>query len=263
MVIAGEDGVYDIWMSEPERPILQKWHEEPSRDQMPYLWSPDGSSLVYMSRTESESRFYRRPIDGAEPPTLLFEDAEAEAIYRPGAVADDGRTLLVTRWQGDRATLKLFDLEGAPDVAAMETLVEGGANPAISPDGRWLAYESDASGRVEIYLRRWKGQGALGPERRLSTDGGQGPTWYQAPSGGLPEVWFHSSRQVHSVSVGAGEDPALPRPVVLADWKDEFVNVVVATDGRILMNLRGENEGPIRSVNVIPGWARVLETLSP
>ena len=259
-VIAGDDGVYDIWMSEPDRPILQKWLEEPNRDVAEVLWSPDGSDLVYSSRTQERTGFYMQSLTKEAPPTLLFEDTSSEAAYKCDAFADGGATLLVTRSASGTPTLLTFSLEGSADrERTMETLLEGAGQAQISADGRWMVYTSDTSGRVEVYLRRWKGNGGLGPERRVSTDGGDRPLWYAPADGGPPEIWFLNSRKIYSVPVGGGEDPALPRPKQVADWKESYLSEGFYPDGRILMRMRGEGEKPAGYYNLIPGWSHNLK----
>ncbi|HMB69459.1 MAG TPA: protein kinase [bacterium] len=256
-VQSGADGVYDIWMSEPDRPVLRKWIEEPGRDLFLDVWSPDGSWIVYGSRTARDTFYYKRSLpDGT--PVLLLEDREAGRLYTPDAVADDGEVLLVTHFVDGTNRIEMLRIaeaeEGRRDP---EPLLTEAASAALSPDGRWMAYQSDASGRWELYLRRWLGDGKLGPERRVSTDGilrhrGGSAWWYTPVGGGALELWYRSGQQVHSVTVGAAA--GLSRPRVVAEWRSDFFMMAPTPDGRVLMLLRGEDEEPPGEIRVVRGW---------
>jgi len=261
-VVAGADGVYDIWISEPDRPILRKWLEEPGRDCTLALWGPDGSWIVYESRTARET-FYvlRRLTDGSS--VRLLEDREAGSVYWPTAVADDGATLLLTHRleSGSRIeTLRIADAEAGP--GRPETLLEDARDALVSSDGTWMAYRSDASGRWELYLRRWLGKGKLGPERRVTSDGvrmdaeSRAVWWYRSARGGPLELRYLHGQQMYAVTVGTGAE--LSRPRLVADWRDEYVEMQPTPDGRLLMLLRGEQEEPTSEIRVVRGWRAKL-----
>ena len=115
--------------------------------------------------------------DGSGEAVLLFEDTEATDLW-PRAWSPDGKTLAFgsTRHTSDIWTLPLDDGEnpGEPEAFLETAFYESGAD--FSPDGRWLAYHSDQSGRWEVYVRPYpKGEGQwLGRRRGIGIRSGPG-----------------------------------------------------------------------------------------
>lgn len=154
-------------------------------------WSADGSQLVYVdSRQRPMLLRWRRVGDGSLPRALTPGSGRA-------SFSADGRTLAFARVGGATGAdiwMATLGIEGTID--GETPLVEGAGNqrsPRFSPDGRFLAYESDESGRPEIYVRR----SAPTSERWLvSRDGGGYPIWsrsshelfYRARDGGMMAV---------------------------------------------------------------------------
>jgi len=139
------------------------------------IWSPDGRFVVYGGMgTGGRQDLMSIPADGTGPPELLYEgDAMGKQPY---SWAPGGNGLVFQQQTGPEASFDIVLLTFDGDTVAVP-LLEGPANeihPAISPDGRWLAYASDQSGRYEIYLRRYPELDGL---RQVSNGGGQGPIW--------------------------------------------------------------------------------------
>ena len=257
-VQAGPDGVYDVYVSEPGRPVLRKWVEEPGRDCASYGWSPDGESLLYLSRTASESIFYIRPLDGG-PSVKVLEDRDVSKDYRSPEFVDGGTALLLAAREGGTYRVEMRRLTGGEgDLPEPEVILENAAQLQMSPDGRWLGYVSDSSGRREVYVRRWLGGGRLGPERRVSTDGVQSlQLWYRPPDGGHLELWFLQHRQMYAVSMTS--DGELSRPRLVGDWPREYLYLQPSPDGRLLLLVRGPDEAPPQGLNLVRGWTREAE----
>jgi hypothetical protein len=193
---------------------------------------------------------------------LLLEDRDPGSSYRSTAVVDDGATLLMTHNAPGGPSIVMLSVDESGDGSrALETLLEDSMDAAISPDGRWVAYRSDTSGRWEVYLRRWHGGGRLGPERRVSTDGAAGDHiwWYTPADGGPLEIWYIDDRKVYSVTVRTEPALTLSRPRPIAEWRPEYRYMETLSDGRLLMSLLGEEEGPFGRINVVRGWTRELE----
>jgi Tol biopolymer transport system component len=131
-----------------------------------------------------------------------------QGLTVPGQWTPDGRQLVMTNG-GDIAPASIALLTPG-DSAAVRPLVPGAARlPALSPDGRWLAYVSDQAGREEVYVRRFKGA----PRQwAVSTDGGSEPRW--GPDG--RELFYRWGRQVRRVSFReAGGEAVLGAPAVM------------------------------------------------
>ena len=125
-------------------------------------WSPDGKHLYY----SNPSGIHRKAADGSGEEELLMKGGRFDFVQ---SVSPDGKVLLYGN--ADIMTLPLTG-EGKPE-AYLQTKYEE-QNGTFSPDGRWVAYDSDESGRREIYVQGF-------PERRgkwlVSAEGGSTPAW--------------------------------------------------------------------------------------
>ena len=169
----------------------------------------------------------------------------------------DGRGLLFSRRDspnGRRSPMRLA-LDGGP--AVVSNLVDGDRDhivqsPALSPDGRWLAYESNESGRLEIYVQSHP---SATPRVQVSRDGGSWPTWSRRGDA----LYFVAANVIQSSAITTQpelrsapprlvvSDPMLTRPIAGARAFD------VAPDGRILAI---REDGSVRSdhIVVVQNW---------
>ncbi len=139
----------------------------------PY-WSPDGRRLAYASLRGSTRSMWMRNADGSGAADSIHGDS---LDYSSGTFAPDGSSMVVsTALLGG---LIAIPLDGSGAVRRVEQSRPTEAYPALSPDGRWLAYVSDESGRQEVYLRPYPSPGG---RVLISLNGGSEPVW--SPDGG-------------------------------------------------------------------------------
>jgi len=140
------------------------------------FWSPDSATVYFRSGRVDNIQIYRKPwnSDGAEE--LLLSDGTSKT---PDCVSADGKFMLFDRvgekTKTDIWILPLAEHFGAkpePRVFLQTPFDERSAQ--FSPDGRWVAYDSDESGRYEVYVAPFPGPGG---KRQISSGGGQGATW--------------------------------------------------------------------------------------
>ena len=136
------------------------------------IWAPDGSRITYASAIAGAENLFGRPSDGSENADRL---AASESQQAPGAWTPDGKTLLFM--QGDPSTgydIWTLSLEGdrRPHPFLQTPFNEQYAD--LSLDGHWLAYASNQSGRVEVYVQPYPGPGA---RQQISVNGGTAPAW--------------------------------------------------------------------------------------
>jgi hypothetical protein len=267
IVLTDAEGLYDTWLSDVDRPVLRKWLEEPGRDCFPTAWLPDGTGCAYQSRTARETLHYLIRFDDPKP-VLLLEDRETTGYYAVSSFADGGGTLLFTAFMEGQARIETLDVAAAEaGDRAPKTLLEHAANAVLSPDGQWLAYLSDQSGQWEVYVRRWRGHGALGEESRVSESGiASGPAgwwsssrlyWLPARADRPQELWYRSDQDLFAVAV-TGQD-RFSRPRKVAEWPEDVFRAHPLPDGRWIASLTGKDEGPPRELRVIRGWRSELE----
>jgi len=147
------------------------------------LWSPDGTHVAFTSRRNGRVELRSNAKDGTGASELLasFDDAVLDA--QPVSWAPDGATLAIAVLRPDTGfdigLLPVESVDGSPE--AWQPLIQTDDNerePAISPDGRWLAYEADYGGDSHIYVERFPD---LGDRRQVSVGLSIhfNPTWSQ------------------------------------------------------------------------------------
>jgi hypothetical protein len=105
----------------------------------------------------------------------------AAGSHFPGSITPDGRTV-VFQEEGSLSTgIRALAFDSAPTARTIIPAAFGESQPALSPDGHWLAYQSDQSGQTEVYVQSWPSPGARVP---VSLQGGSEP------------VWAHSGREL-------------------------------------------------------------------
>jgi Tol biopolymer transport system component len=243
-------GTSDIWVFEVERGVSTRLHSDPLDEAHP-VWSPDGARLLFRSDGKGPPDIHEITVGapGSERPVL-----ELHGVQQPEDVSPDGRTLLFLNAGESAADVWLAPLarEGKPSPWSIGPFDE--RSPRFSPDGHWIAYESNESGRPEVYLALTEG---AGDKRRVSTAGGRDPRWrrdgkelyYAAPDGSLMAVPIHPGPRLE---VGA--------PARLFSVETGIANYDVHPDGtRFLVRTATEDvsESPIRAVmNWATGMAR-------
>ncbi len=190
------------------------------------IWTLDGSRIIYGATIGNTHGIYVTESDGSTKPRLAFT---TEGRATPVSISPDGQTMLFT----DRARLYVRKID-APATEAARPLhesppgQEGAAT--ISPDGRWVAYTSDESGRFEIYMHEFPGPGR---RERVSLDGAQFVRW--AAEGQELIYWNTGATgnfNVTSVSVQTTPSLQLGRPNVLFTMSDAQVTDFTADGSR-------------------------------
>jgi serine/threonine protein kinase len=166
-----QTGLADIWIVELDRNVETRLTTE-SWDMTSALWSPDGSRIVFSATEDVPPFLHFKDLDGGEPEILLPSRGTLQLAYD---WSQDGRHILY----GQRDPNTSFDLWVLPldgkrePVPFLQTPFKE-MRAVFSPDGDWVAYASDESGRFEVYVRPFQGDGE---RRRVSTGGGYLPRW--------------------------------------------------------------------------------------
>jgi Tol biopolymer transport system component len=195
------EGSTDIWIYEWARDAMSRLTFDPGGDLDP-LWA-DASHVVFQRQSRQGRQLLQQRADGTGEAKVLVEGQPlAPMSWHPSgkfmAAHDAGRPnspdLFILPLTGDASS---GWQAGAP-VAFLATPFDE-SEPAFSPDGRWLAYQSNETGRFEVYVRSFPGPGG---RWQVSTAGGEMPTW--SPKGN--ELLFRLDRQVMVAEYSATRD---------------------------------------------------------
>jgi Tol biopolymer transport system component len=243
-----------VWIYEMETGTFKRLTSG-ERDTFP-CWTPDGKRLTFASGTGTRLRITWQAADGSEPPERL---TDAEANVFPHSWSPDGRTLVFTEFGPSFARIRALRRGAASDP---EILVSGPAGGGrVSPDGRWLAYVSNASGQDELYLRPFD---RPGPSRQLTTAGGAHAEWSRDGR----ELFYGSGGNITALPIdttrglGAGPPRALfeDRYSLKARGYQDFD---VLPDGRFVVVRSGPEETAPGVIHVVTGWFDQLRRAVP
>jgi Tol biopolymer transport system component/DNA-binding winged helix-turn-helix (wHTH) protein len=159
-------GTYDIWLYDVRSQSRSRFTFNPGTEQQ-LVWSSDAGAIIYESVWSDRYRLYRKEVGGLGKAELLL-DADVRSF--PTSWSSDGK-LLTFEQNGDFWVLPNED-EAQPYPFLQNPSTERWA--AFSPDGRWMAYESNESGRTEVYVTPFPGPGR---KWQISTNGGGHPWW--------------------------------------------------------------------------------------
>jgi serine/threonine-protein kinase len=182
-----DEGSDDIWVYEIARKTMTRFSfgggDTP-------IWSADGSRIFYVSQnaTGTQSTIWVRPADGSRDPVRLGTVASRAFLHY---VSPDSRSFILDFEDHNGKGRQIFrwfaDAGAKPEPLVATPSDEYSA--AVSPDGRWLAYQSNESNRYEVYVRDLQGTGG---RWQVSNGGGEEPHW--APNG--RELYFRSESRL-------------------------------------------------------------------
>jgi serine/threonine-protein kinase len=245
-----------IWTYDIARATLTRLTFEGPQNGNP-LWAPDGKRVTFQSR--APLNLFWQPADGSGKAERL---STSEFRQAPGSWRADGQALAFVETNSttgqDIWVLQMSDHKAQP---FLRTPFNEGA-PQFSPDGRWLAYASDESGRWEIYVRPYPGPGG---KWQISTDGGKEPLWKR--KGG--ELFYRNGSKVMVVDVTAQPGFSAGNPRMLFEGRYQPTNgslpaYDVSSDGqRFLMLKPSEQAQAATQINVVQNWFEELKQRAP
>jgi serine/threonine-protein kinase len=257
----------DVWVWQLARKTLTRLTFGPAVEGYA-AWTPDGRHILFSSSRDKVNAPFWQLADGTGATERLVTGTTP---LDQGVVSRDGRWLIL-RATGAATGEDIVAVDLA-DKARLQPAGSGGVrplvqtkfnerNPELSPDGRWLAYQSDESGATEIYVRPFPDVDA--GRWQVSAGGGAYPLWgrdgrelfYYGPDDWLVSVPIRSEK---SFTFGSAA-----RVVEVSRYYTQLVgrNYDVSADGRRFLVLRGEEEGRA-DVRVVLNWTEELKRLVP
>jgi hypothetical protein len=198
-------GTSDLFITDLESGATQRLTDDDEDSNDPQ-WSADGAALVYSANADAGKDLFVRKIGGSESRAIAVRSGR----QFPNDWVRDGSAFLVTEQAGPNGyDILVQPTDGSMPLAYAATEASETA-ARVSPDGRWIAYTSDESGRPEVYLDSYPR-----PSRRVtvSLSGGEHPVWRADGR----ELYYWKNGAITAVAVGAssGQPPVLGAHTIL------------------------------------------------
>jgi eukaryotic-like serine/threonine-protein kinase len=249
----------DLWILDLSRQTLARLTFGPAEDRNP-VWTPDGRRVIFSSQREGPPRVFWQAADGTGAADRL---SDVNGLWPSSITPDGGRVLLRTGGSPNDVVILPVSQEQRVELLIHTPYTE--LNAEISPNGRWIAYESDESGEMQVYVRsfpdvnegRWM----------ISTGGGVGPMWSRSGR----ELLYHkpgSGLMAASVMTEAGFAWGAPSEVIKDSsylWGLSRTYDIGPDDQRVLIVKRNAPASGISSVqiNVVENWFEELKRVAP
>jgi Tol biopolymer transport system component len=238
------------------------------------IWSPNGRQVVFRWLENGQYSLRSQHVDGSAPETLTMT-----ALY-PASWSPQGNVLgvvlhstpvngVLTGWD-----LMVASLESeSPGPRPLLQTADHEDSPDLSPDGRWLAYASNRTGRFEVYVQPYPGPG---PRTAVSVDGGSNPAWH--PRGGelfyvtLPDADGKGRMMVVEFEAGLPPRIGTPRPLFQYDPSELQMHCMptrcydVSPDGQRFYVVQATQPPPppvVTHINLVLNWFEELKAKVP
>jgi serine/threonine-protein kinase len=259
VAVSIQDEELDLWVWSFPGETLSRLTFDPTLDFFGH-WSPDGNQIFFTSLRSGRGNVYSRNADGTG---AVERVSESETNHFLNAITPDGENLIVSEFgekMGDVARLNVGS--AVSDLEPVISTEFNEYNVSLSPDGGWLAYQSNASGREEVYVRPFPD--VEGGRWQVSTLGGQDPLWSRDGT----ELFYWQGNQMMAVPVGTGSAFVAGVPEMLFSgnyYTDLSRTYDVASDGRFLL-IKGDGQSGSSlspSMTVVLNWVDELQERAP
>ncbi len=249
----------DVWLFELGRGTLSRFTLE--WESYNPIWMPDSTRVTYVHSEGLTNSLILKPADGSGPAEELVA---SEHLLSPTSWSPDGTLLAYTQIDPTtRADIWLLPLEGQRKPRAFLKTHFHEFDAVFSPDGKWLAYASDETGRNDVYVRPRTGPGG---KLKISTEGGMEPQW----SSSGREIFYRNGDKMMTVEVQTGAAFNMGKPRVLFEGRFlrplgfPYPSYDVTPDGQqFLMTKEGEKHSAPSQISVVLNWFDELNRLVP
>ncbi len=224
------------------------------------MWTPDCLRLAFEWSKAGEPNIYWQSADGSPPMERL---TQSEIYQGPGSWSPDGKTLAFV--EGDSTIsyniliLQMPERKVTPFLSSRFNEV----CPEFSPDGQWIAYASNESGRGEVYVQQFSGPGG---KVQISNDGGAAPLW----SRNGKQLFYRRQDQVYAVDVQSGTHFSAGKPRLLFEQPGYAGNSLlrswdISLDGQrfLMVKLEERKPRPVMELILVLNCFEELKRLCP
>jgi serine/threonine-protein kinase len=248
-----------VWLYDLARDTLTRFTFEGTTNQS-VAWTPDGKRIAFLSNKEGRYNIYWQLADGSGGLERL---TTSDHVQFPLSWSPDGQLLafmeVFPATAGDIWVLRTSDRKAQPFLQA--PAYEGGGR--FSPDGRWLAYVSDESGRREVYVQPYPGPSG---KYLISTEGGNEAEWNRNGR----ELFYRSGDKMMAVEVTTQASFSVGKPKMLFGGSylqsgGTAADYDAARDGQRFLMLKPVEQGQAAptQINVVLNWTEELKRLVP
>jgi serine/threonine-protein kinase len=248
-----------IWIYDFSRATLTPLTTGSGSSQAP-RWTPDGKRIVYRGTRTGFRNLWWKTVDDTTNEERL---ASGERTQTPGSWSTDGEWLIYS--ESDPETgLDVWALpaggDSKPRVIIRTPFVEN--FPRLSPDGRWLAYASDESGRADVLVQAFP---ASGGRSQISSDGGTEPVWSRDGR----ELFYVNGDKMMAVEITTTPVFRAGAPRLLFEGRyllspNGVAAYDVAADGRRFLRVQPMHpDPPTNQIHVVQNWFQELKRLVP
>jgi serine/threonine-protein kinase len=252
----------DIWIWSLSRRALDRFTVDPASNPLA-VWSIDGKAIAFGSDRFGPTSLFLQPADRSREPQRLLE---ADRVQMPLTFTPDGRLLFSEEVPKRGRDIHALSLDGSRRVESIVHSPGHDGTAEVSPDGRWLAYDSNESGQFEVYVRPYPD--ADRARWQVSVEGGRQPLWSRD---GRELFYRDFSGAVMSVPVVLTPNFSGLQPVKTLDGSGysgsgQFLSARtydLSLDGRRFLMLKPVRSGTTRSLVVVLNWFEELKRLVP
>jgi len=249
-------GTFDVWSYDVERNVETRVTSSPDSEFSP-LWLPGGKGVLFSSVRGSNPRLVRRDLATGHEDELLPEGGFQVA----GDISPDGKTLVYFERTG-KGSFDLWEVAlergGKPPHRLMEGTDVGDVAVAVarfSPDGRFLAFISGESGKLEAYVMPFPGPAE---KTRVSAEGASVVRWSRDG-----RELFYLAGDLHLMAVPVRTSPSLqlgvPSPLFQLKGHSRWRSFDVSTDGTRFLAIEPESLADERPLSVVVNWPSEVE----
>ena len=252
-----EGNKQSIWVYDLSRGALSPLTFEGNKNMVP-VWTPDGSKVTFSSNRSGPQNLFWKSADGSGAAERLTTSGQDHwrASWSP-----DGQFLAFDTTSSDAdydIWVMSLDSEREPQPFLQTEFNE--REMTFSPDSRWLAYQSDESGRYEVYVLPFP-KVEEGGKWQISTQGGSWPVW--ATNG--RELFYRTANEMMAVDITTEPSFSMGKPRLL--FKTPMVTARrdfdVTPDGQHFLMIRSEQTSTPTHINVVLNWFEELKRLVP
>ncbi|HVS81530.1 MAG TPA: protein kinase [Pyrinomonadaceae bacterium] len=255
-LIDPQSGTRDIWLLDIARGTPTRFTFDPLEDFLP-VWSPDGSRIVFASDRDGPGNLYQKSASGAGNEEQIFKTNERKW---PSDWSKDGRFILYTNLSAKTKTdLWVLPMTGEQKPVPFLQSPFNEDHARFSPDGRFIAYSSDESGKFEVYVQTFP---VSGGKWQVSTNGGAQPRWRRD---GKEIFYLAPDRKLMAVDVKADAttlDVSTPRVLFqtrVVSYPVPRNSYDASADGRRFVIITPLEEATATPITVIINWTADLK----